>query len=217
MVIGAAPLHPRAVAAAPAGALVIAADGGLDHARAAELEPALLVGDLDSISPGGLAWAEANAEIARHPADKALTDTELALAAAAARDPRHVVVLAGVPTPLDRLDHLLAAVGALGGPVTAETSVEAWFGDQHVHVIRPGPARPLRAAPRTTFSLLALHGPCRGVTVSGARWPLTDFDLDAVAGIGVSNETSAAGAPLSVSVGDGVLTLIFPGAPGGTT
>src|SRR3954454_12520964 len=85
VVTGSAPLHPRALAAVPPGAYVVAADGGFDHARAAGLVPDLLVGDLDSISPAGLAWAVANIQVERHPADKACTDTELALALAAPR------------------------------------------------------------------------------------------------------------------------------------
>ena len=35
VVTGSAALHPRAIAAVPPGAYVVAADGGLDHARAA--------------------------------------------------------------------------------------------------------------------------------------------------------------------------------------
>ena len=54
VVTGAAPLDRRAVAAVPPRrAASIAADGGLDHARAAGLDPSVLVGDLDSISALG--------------------------------------------------------------------------------------------------------------------------------------------------------------------
>jgi thiamine pyrophosphokinase len=53
VITGAAPLAARAVAAVPAGAVLIAADGGLDHALAAGLTPSVLIGDLDSIRP---AW-----------------------------------------------------------------------------------------------------------------------------------------------------------------
>ena len=59
---------------------VIAADGGLDHAVAAGVEPTHLVGDLDSLSAAGRMWAYAHGlAIDEHPADKDRTDTELAL------------------------------------------------------------------------------------------------------------------------------------------
>ena len=63
----------------PRGAVVIAADGALDHALAAGLEPAGLVGDLDSISDAGLDGRAQHATIQRHDPDKDHTDTELAL------------------------------------------------------------------------------------------------------------------------------------------
>ncbi len=87
VVTGAAPLPSVAVDALPDGAIVLAADGALDHALAAGLTPAALVGDLDSISAAGLDWAEANASIQRHPPDKEHTDTELALLTAADLNP----------------------------------------------------------------------------------------------------------------------------------
>ena len=78
---------------------------------AAGLTPAGLIGDLDSMSEEGLAWATQHATIERHPIDKDATDTELAVAFAAGMNPARVVLVAGGG---DRLDHTLAAIGALG-------------------------------------------------------------------------------------------------------
>jgi thiamine pyrophosphokinase len=208
VVTGSAPLHPRAIAAVPPGAYVVAADGGLDHARAAGLDPDLLVGDLDSISPVGLAWAVEHAQVERHPADKTCTDTELALALAARRSPGHVLLVAGAG---DRLDHALAALGALGAPSLEQVAeVEGWWGSDHVRVARPGRPVTLEVAPGTTFSVLAAHGGCDGVTVTGARWPLTDATLGPLVGLGVSNEASAPSVGVAVAVG--IATVLVPGA-----
>ena len=123
----------------------IAADGGLDHARAAGLDPAVLVGDLDSVSAIGLAWASEHTEVVRHPVDKAATDTELAIAHAATYRPRRIILLAGQG---DRLDHAVAALGALGAPeLAAVASLEAWWGSDQLHVVhapRSVDARPAR-------------------------------------------------------------------------
>ncbi len=207
VVTGAAPLDPVAVAAIPPGAVIVAADGGLDHARAAGLAPGVLVGDLDSVSAAGLAWARDHAEVHPHPADKSSTDTELALTHAVERAPERVILVAGRG---DRFDHTAAAVGALGGAVLAPiAAVEGWWGTDHVTVARPGRPVHLDQPAGTTFSVLALHGPCRGVTVTGARWPLAGADLDPLVGLGVSNQVSAP--PVTVAITRGTVTVVVPG------
>jgi len=207
VVTGAAPLDRRAVAAVPRDALVIAADGGLDHARAAGLDPDVLVGDLDSISALGLAWATEHAEVVRHPIDKNATDTELAIAEAATRAPERILLIAGAG---DRLDHAVAALGALGEPSLASVgSLEAWWGIDQLHVVHAPHAVELDLQAGTIFSVLAMHGPARGVSVSGARWPLVDHDVAPLVGLGVSNVAESA---VTVSVRDGIITVLVPGA-----
>jgi thiamine pyrophosphokinase len=208
VIAGGAPLDDIAVRAAAGANRVVAADGGLDHAMAAGIRPDVLVGDLDSISPAGLDWATANIAVERHPTDKAATDTELALSCAAAMKPDRIVLLAGRG---DRLDHGIAALGALGGDALANVpAVEGWWGSDQVLVVRPGGAVDVTAPGGTTFSLLALHGGCRGVTVTGSRWPLRGADLGPMVGLGVSNEVVEP--PCRVEVSAGVLTVIIPGA-----
>ncbi|MEO1055487.1 MAG: hypothetical protein AAFY28_01080, partial [Actinomycetota bacterium] len=107
----------------------------------------------------------------------------------------------------DRLDHTIAALGALGAPVlTSVPAIEAWWGDQHLRVIHgPGTAT-LDLVPGSTLSLLALHGPCRAVSISGVRWPLDDVELQPVIGFGVSNEVAGDGT-VEVRLSEGVLTV----------
>ena len=191
-----------------AQSLVIAADSGVDAALAAGLTPSLVVGDLDSISEQGLAWARANdVAIEQHPPAKDDTDTALALAIAAAEPGRHLVLLA--PAGTVRLDHLLGTLAALGDARLAGcASVTAWVGDTVVHVLHPGSAVSLHLAKGTTFSLHALHGPCQGVALSGAQWPLDDAELASASTRGISNVTTSS--PVHASVRTGVLTLIIP-------
>lgn len=208
---GAAPLDPRAVAAVPRDALVIAADGGLDHARAAGLEPDVLVGDLDSVSPEGLAWASQHIEVEPHPVDKPATDTELAVARAARSLPQRILLIAGQGA---RMDHAVAALGALGAAeLTAVDSLDAWWGADRLHVVHAPRTLTLDLPAGTTFSVLAMHGPARGVTVTGARWPLTEHDLQPLVGLGVSNVADPSLSPTTVAVRDGIVTVIVPGAP----
>lgn len=208
VVTGGGALDPIAIAAVPDDAAIVAADGGLDYARAAGLVPGTLVGDLDSISANGLSWAMAHIDVRRHPADKAATDTELAIAHALTLEPRRVMLLAGAG---DRIDHTVAALGALGAPALDHVDVvEAWWGIDHLLLATP--CRPVMIAEPadTTFSVLAMHGPCHGVDIVGARWPLTNADVGPLVGLGVSNQVRDES--VTITVHDGVLTVMIPGA-----
>ena len=212
VVIGGGTLHQRARAAVPPDALVIAADSGLDVALEAGMTPSVLVGDLDSVSAGGLAWAERHRiPIERHPADKAATDTELALRRAttvggAVGGAARLLLVCAMG---DRLDHAIGALAALGSaPLSRFEAIDAWFGETEMRVVHPGRRTILRGAPGSTFSLVALHGTCRGVHVSPARWPLSDATLEPASTLGISNEIVSR--PAEVRVGDGVVTVIVP-------
>lgn len=199
VITGAAPLHQSALAAIPSGAIVLAADGALDHALAAGLQPAGLVGDLDSVSDAGLQWAEAHATIDRHSPAKDHTDTELALIMAVDFSPARLILVAGGG---DRLDHTITAIGALGHrSLTSVPMIDGWWGEQAFHVLH-GPGRRTLGLPvGTTISLVALHGGATGVSITGVEWPLDRAQLDAVVGLGVSNVTTAESVEITVLAG----------------
>jgi len=208
VVTGGASLAPIAIASIPDEPTIIAADGGLDYARAAGLEPEALVGDLDSVSTIGLAWATAHIDVHRYPADKLATDTELAIAHALTLNPNRLVLLAGAG---DRIDHTVAALGALGAPALDRVGVvEAWWGTDHLFLATSTRPVTLAEPAGTTFSVLAMHGPCHGVDIVGARWPLSDADVGPLVGLGVSNQVGDE--PVDITVRDGVLTVMIPGA-----
>jgi thiamine pyrophosphokinase len=215
IITGASPLDAEVVdrlrAEATEHTVWMAVDGGLDHALAAGLEPTHLVGDLDSVTEEGLAWAARNADISRHPTDKDQTDTELALALASKFDPERFTLVGGG----DRLDHTIAGIGALGAlGLTSVPVLDGWWEGQHVRVVHGPGSATLVLVPGSILSLLALHGPCLRVTLAGARWELDQFDLEPLIGMGVSNEVPAAspdGSTTSVEVdvtlSGGILTI----------
>ena len=130
VVAGGSPPSSRALEAIPAGASVVAADGGADHALAVGLEVELAIGDFDSATPEALKSA---GHTERHPVDKDATDLELALRAALAWQPRRILVVGGIE---GRLDHLLGELLVLGAEELAGVEVDAVLGDALVHVIR---------------------------------------------------------------------------------
>ena len=205
---------PRAEAAlaVPPGADVIAADGGLDHARALGLDVTVAVGYFDSASEDAVAAAEASGvRVVRHPAEKDAIDLELALDVATSSGASRILVLAGDG---GRLDHLLAGLLLLGSGKYAAVEVDALMGAARVHVVRE--RRSVPGEPGELVSLLAVHGAASGVTTAGLAYELRGETLEPGSSRGVSNVLTAPMA--TVSVERGTLLTVFPGSIGeGTT
>ena len=162
----------------PAGAFVIAADSGLEHAAALGLSVDVLVGDLDSASPQAVSAAEAaGVRIERHPAAKDATDLELALDYALAAGATRVTVVSGGGG--ERLDHHLAELVLLAAPRFAPLHIDARIGTARAVAIHAGEDVSLTGAPGAVLTLLALGGPASGVTTTGVRWPLAADTLRA--------------------------------------
>jgi thiamine pyrophosphokinase len=189
----------------PGDATVVAADRGLEHARALGLEVALAVGDFDSAAADAVAAAErAGTRIERHAAEKDETDLELALDAAIALGPKRILVLAGRG---GRLDHELASLLLLASDRYADAQIDARVGGATVHVVRS--ARELEGVPGELLTLLPAHGAAEGVRTDGLVYPLRGEALDAGSTRGVSNLFAASTA--RVTLERGVLLAIRPG------
>jgi thiamine pyrophosphokinase len=178
---------PTEVGPLPAGAFVIAADSGLEHAAALGLAVDVLVGDLDSVSPPAVLAAEAaGVQVERHPVDKEATDLELALDRALALGATRVTVVSGGGGP--RLDHHLAELILLAAERFAPLRIDARIASARAVPIHGGEGVSLVGKPGAVLTLLALGGPAVGVTTAGLRWPLRAETLQAGSTRGVSNE-----------------------------
>ena len=172
------------------GARVVCVDRGLVHALAAGLEPALLVGDLDSVPPDVLERASL-ADLPRRvfPADKDASDLELALGELAdGPDVPDEVVVAGVSG--GRTDHLLFNWLL---PASRSWPFALRLVDRSVDATLVDAARPLARAGEIgrPFSLLPF-GRVDGVTTRGLRYALSGATLEAGSTLGLSNVVSAA-------------------------
>lgn len=193
------------VGSIPVGAPIVAADRGADHALALGLRVEVAVGDFDSVGARSLqALERAGTRIERHPPAKDATDLELALGVAAALGPRRILVIGARG---GRLDHLAGGLLLLAADAYAGVEVDALIGSARVHVIRG--ERTLPGRPRELISLLALHGPARGVSSDGLAYPLRDDLLAPGSSRGVSNIFVADRARIAVRWG--VVVAICPG------
>jgi thiamine pyrophosphokinase len=191
--------HPSRTpsAALPPATVVIAADGGIDRARSLGLVVDIAVGDFDSVTPEGLADAEARgARIERHPAAKDATDLELALDAAIALVPSRIVV---VGSDGGRLDHLVGSLLLLADERYARAEITAFLGADRVDVVRG--SRVLPGQPGRIVSLLPVHGAAEGVTTDGLEFPLRGESLPAGTSRGTSNVFTVTEAHIGVARG----------------
>lgn len=194
----------RAVEALRAADVVIAADGGLRHCVAAAVTPDLVVGDLDSASPGDLERViAAGAEVERHPAEKNETDLELALVAAVDRGAERVVVVGALG---GRLDHELANLALLAAPRWHDAAMRIEVQDGPVTLWVVHDALELTLEVGEPVSVLPWTGAASDVTTTGVRWPLTGATLPAGTPRGMSNVVT--GDVQSFAVGDGCLLVI---------
>jgi thiamine pyrophosphokinase len=182
--------------------LVIAADGGTRHALALGLMPAVVIGDLDSLSEADMHRLEsAGTSLVRHPQDKDETDLELAIRYAFQTRPGSILILCALG---GRLDQTLGNLALLGDPALADLDVraddgveEAFFCRSHVEI---------RGQPGDIVSLLPWGGPVEGVRTEGLKWPLRNETLYPQKTRGISNELT--GEAAKVEIASGLLLVV---------
>jgi thiamine pyrophosphokinase len=202
--IGGDPPHPNVRQHLPADAFVIAADSGYAHAIAMGFMPNELVGDMDSITAVDLTDAhDSNILISQFPTDKDLTDTEIAITSAIARQSTHITVVSGGG---DRFDHVLGMVHSLAScALTVDTTL--LIGTARVSYATYTKEFRINTQPGDIISLIPIGGAAT-VTTTGLQWELNNDTLQAFASRGVSN--IATGESVSISVTDGSLAVIEP-------
>ncbi len=209
LVLAGGSLHvtPRLRAAVAGARPVIAADGGLRHARPLGVTPDLLVGDLDSVAAADrAAWPGLAVEA--FPTDKEALDLELALDAARARGASRTLVVGAFG---GRLDQSLAAAQIAARRAEDGADLALLDGVQDVHPVAAGGSLALALPAGTTFSLLA-GGDAARVRVRGARYPLDDATLPRGVGRGVSNVATGGGTRVDVSAGVVLVIVAYDGA-----
>jgi thiamine pyrophosphokinase len=186
--------------------LVCAADSGLDTLVAWDIEPDIIVGDMDSVSSIDLLGRFPGAEVRLSPRDKDETDTELALASLAARGADRIVLAGGGG---GRLDHLLAirSLFERGGtllprPVEWHTARDALF------LVEEGHTLAIEAERGAIVSVFPLAEGAEGMSSEGLKWPL-DGLVWGPRGFGVSNVANEGRFRVRSGRGDLLVVLSF--------
>ena len=161
--------------------LVIAADSGWNNAKTMGVSPALLLGDFDSLGKQNLPDGP---EIYQVPAEKDLTDTQLAVEMALSRGATELVIVGGLS---GRLDHTLSNLAILEHLNEQKVYAIITDGQNRARFVRNSGALLPRGAFRY-LSLIAADETVKGVSVKGCKYPLKNANLKKSYQSAVSNE-----------------------------
>ena len=176
---------------------VIYCDGGLSHQAGLQRAPDLIVGDFDSHENPHMA-----VETIVLPCEKDDTDTMFAVREALRRGYEDFLLLGVIG---GRLDHTLGNVGILLY-LDAQGRRGRMIDDYSEMEIVSRQAAAIDDS-FAFFSLLNVSGVARGITITGAKYPLTDGEITCDYQYGVSNEVLP-GQMARVTVREGKLLLI---------
>ena len=189
LLVGAGPTSSTVIQAAATHVVtVVAADGGFQSAKAAGLDVALVVGDMDS--QVGISKSQIFAKIE----DEDTTDFEKCLRVCAAD------IFLGVGFLGGRLDHQLAAFSAL----LKEPKPVVLIDEHQLVFVAPAQFHlELEAGtPVGFYPMLPVH-----VNLQGVQWPLNDAEMSPLGKIATSNKSNGELLTLKVD-GPGLLAIL---------
>ena len=186
---------------------IIAVDGGLGFCREHKIVPTRIVGDFDTLSPEVLKWYQEHTkiEIRKFNPVKDATDTQIAVELALELGSRKITILGGTGT---RLDHVLGNIQTLYAAL--DKGADAQILDRHnrIRLIKERWVIKKSEQYGTYFSLIPYTADVYGVTLKGAKYPLTDYHFTVLGtgSLGVSNEIAES--QVEISIKSGILILI---------
>lgn len=174
------------------GDMVLCADAGLETARRMGVEPEMVIGDFDSMDePQG-------GNVIRHPVIKDDTDTMLCIKYAWEWGIKDFLIVGGIG---GRLDHTLANLQTLNCLALRGNRAELCDGRVHIAAVRNGSVKLPRS--KGKLSVFAMNGPCRGVSIRGAKYELENGEFFPHIPLGMGNDFAADFAEIGVK--DGII------------
>lgn len=171
--------NEQLAAVAAAADPLLAADGGADHLARIGLRPKLVVGDLDSISPGVRRWLGEDRMVPRPDQDR----TDLDKALGVALDELGLGSLTVLGAVGGRIDHAVANLGLLARRAVGERL--RFVAPDH-RIVAVKDRCELASAAGETWSFFTFDPGVR-VDLDGVRWPVTAAVLDPAGQPSISN------------------------------
>ena len=166
---------------------IIGIDRGLEFCYRNQIVPQYILGDFDSIRPEVIGWYREQKEIPirEYKPEKDATDTRMGLELALKLGSDRIFLLGATG---GRLDHYMGNLQSLVVPAMA--GWEAWILDEQNAMTVLSRSRTIKkeCAFGKYISFFSMGDEVRGITLSGFKYPLKDYDMTNFDGIGVSNE-----------------------------
>lgn len=175
------------------GDLVIAADGGYRNATLMGVHINVLVGDFDSL---GMIPDDVD-EVLQLPEEKDLTDTQVAVETAIERGADEVIIIGSTN---GRFDHTLSTLALLEKYHEKHLPICIVNGQNRVRYIKNSGFIVVRSKYKY-FSLIAADEKVKGVSIEGAKYPLSNKTLTRTHQFAVSNEIVKNAALITVKKG----------------
>lgn len=175
---------------------IIAIDGGLDYLIDINIEPDILIGDLDSLSKNRLAMLE-NIKIERKifDSDKDLTDMQIAINFAIELAYDEIIIFGGIGS---RIDHTLANIFLLNSYFEKNIRIKLIDENNYIYLLNGN--NELKNIPNFNLSILPIKEGT-SICLQGVKWPLNNHILKYQESLTVSNKIIENKAKISIKNG----------------
>ena len=169
------------------GQNIIAGDRGLEALYKLKIIPNHVVGDFDSVSPEILEFYKRQSQIIFYTfnAEKDNTDTDIALKLAIQLKSSKITILGALGK---RMDHAIANIHILKDAL--EANIPCQIIDEHnrIYLINKEMTLEKDKVYGKYVSLIPLTSTVEGLTLTGFKYPLSDYTLLIGTSLGISNE-----------------------------
>lgn len=184
-------------------AYIIAADSGCVQIEVLNengfcISPDMLLGDMDSFARDEAEKTFPGAEFVGFPPEKDYTDTQLAMKVASEKGYTNILIAGGTG---GRIDHMLSNLAILRKYHSNNICVELCDGKNKVFYFAGGTVKLVRDEKYKYFSLIPDERSLTGVSITGAKYPLSNAHIDRNEPITVSNEIVSGICEISVEKG----------------
>ena len=172
---------------------IICADGGVLIAEKCGIVPDVVLGDLDSVET-----IDKKYNFIKHPKEKDDTDTLLCIKYGMEKGFKDFLIIGGIG---GRLDHTVANLQTLAFSQDNGIKASILSKDAVCTMISDGGRCEIPKMKGFYISVFAYSDSCKGVSINGTKYELSDKELKNTFPLGVSNEFKEEKAVISVDKG----------------